>query len=128
MATAKKKPSAKKTPASKAKSTAPKAKPAAATVKKTIKKTSPASTNKASTKKTPIPNGREEKLAAQALELVDQASAILRDRIRTGAQQTAKSRIAAKKKASSLLTKASSTLSKALDAGTEGLQSLLKKI
>lgn len=108
MATAKKKPAAKK----------PAVKPAA-------KK---AAAPKASTVKTPIPAGREAKLAEQALKLVDEAASVLRTGIREGAATTAKSRIAAKKKAHSLLGKASDNLSKALGDGTSVLQGLIGKL
>ncbi len=108
MATAKKKPTAKK-PA--AKSTAKK--PAAA---------KPAAT------KTTIPAGREAKLAEQALKLVDEAASVLRSGIREGAATTAKSRIAAKKKAHNLLSKASDNLSKAIGDGASVLQGLIGKL
>ena len=48
--------------------------------------------------------------------------------IRTGAATTAKSRIAAKKKASTLLDKASTNLSKAIHHSTSALQDLLGKV
>jgi hypothetical protein len=72
--------------------------------------------------------GREHKLAEDALKLVDQAASVLRDGIRTGAATTAKSRIAAKKKANDLLGKASSNLSKAIGDSASMLQNLLGKI
>lgn len=116
MATSKKKPAAKKsTPKAKAK--ASKAPPK--------KKTLPA---KVSTKATSVPAGREHKLAEQALKFVDEAASVLRSGIRGGAATTAKSRIAAKKKANDLLGKASSNLSKAIEGGASALQSLLGKI
>ena len=118
MATAKKKPAAKKSTPAKAAKPAPKKK---AAVKKTT-------TSKVSTKATHVPSGREAKLAEQALKFVDQAAAVLRDGIRTGAATTAKSRIAAKKKASTLLDKASTNLSKAIHHGSSTLQDLLGKI
>ena len=77
---------------------------------------------------THVPAGREAKLAEQALKLVDEAAAVLRDGIRTGAATTAKSRIAAKKKASTLLDKASTNLSKAIHHSTSALQDLLGKV
>lgn len=117
MATAKKKPAAKKSPASKAK-----AKPAPKKTTTTKKKDA---VNTADTK---VPAGREHKLAEQALKLVDQAASVLREGIRTGASTTAKSRIAAKKKANDLLDKASSNLTKAIHHGNDSLQKLLGKI
>ncbi len=75
-----------------------------------------------------IPADREQKLAEQALGFVDEAARILRIRIREGATQTAKGRIAAKKKASTLLNKASTSLTRALESGTKSLDSLLKKL
>ena len=110
------KPAAKKSPVTKAKAKVSKALP-----KKSSKP-------KVSTKATPIPQGREHKLAEQALKFVDQAASILRDGIRGGAQTTSKSRIAAKKKAHDLLGKASTNLNKAIDSGTSALQSLLGKL
>jgi hypothetical protein len=118
MATAKKKPAAKKSTSSKAKA----AKPAP---KKTTTKSKKDTVSTADTK---IPAGREHKLAEQALKLVDQAASVLREGIRTGASTTAKSRIAAKKKANSLLDKASSNLSKAIHHGSDSLQKLIGKI
>jgi len=118
MATAKKKPAAKKSTPAKAAKPAPKKTTAA-------KKTA---ASKVSTKATHVPSGREAKLAEQALKFVDQAAAVLRDGIRTGAATTAKSRIAAKKKASTLLDKASTNLSKAIHHGSSTLQDLLGKI
>ena len=74
------------------------------------------------------PNGREHKLADQSLKFVDEAAALLRTGIQEGAAMTAKSRIAAKKKAHNLLGKASHNLSKAIEESTSVLQDLLKKI
>lgn len=125
MATAKKKPAAKKSTPAKAK-----AKVKAAVKKPAPKKTIPGKTAaaKASTKTTKIPAGREAKLAEQALKFVDEAAAVLRSGIRTGAETTAKSRIEAKKKANALLGKASSNLSKAIGDGASALQNLLGKL
>ncbi len=76
----------------------------------------------------PVPAGYEHKLAEQALKFVDEAASLLRGGIREGAATTAKSRIAAKKKAHNLLGKASFNLSKAIENGSSMLQDLLKKI
>ncbi len=105
----------------------------AKSAKKTVKKTAKAATAKpkpvkVSTKSTSVPQGREHKLAEQALKLVDQAASVLRTGIRGGAQTTAKSRIAAKKKANDLLGKASSNLNQAISSGTSTLQNLLGKL
>ena len=75
-----------------------------------------------------VPRGREQALAEQALKLVDEAASVLRTGILSGAETTAKSRIAAKKKASALLGKASDNLAKAIGAGTSTLQALIKKL
>jgi hypothetical protein len=75
-----------------------------------------------------VPAGREQKLADQALQLVDEAAALLRGGIRTGAADTAKARIAAKKKASTLLTRATSNLTKVLESGSKTLNSVIGKL
>lgn len=101
--------------------------PKKSTASKTLpkKKILPA---KVSKKLTSVPAGHEHKLAEQALKFVDEAAALLRSGICEGAATTAKSRIAAKKKAHDLLGKASSNLSKAIEDGSSVLQDLLKKI
>ncbi|MGH8045936.1 MAG: hypothetical protein ACREKL_01705 [Chthoniobacterales bacterium] len=124
MATKKKKSPAKKSTVSKAKARVSKALPKKVS-KSLPKKAKPA---KVSTSATKIPQGREHKLAEQALTLVDQAAAVLRSGIRGGAKTTAQSRIAAKKKANELLGKASSNLNSAISSGTSALQNLLGKI
>jgi len=116
MAQQKKKTPLKKSPSSKA---MPKKK--AQPKKKTIH-------HKVSTKETKVPAGREHKLAEQALKFVDEAASVLRAGIRGGAATTAKSRIAAKKKAHDLLGRASSDLSKAIKDGASVLQNILGKI
>jgi len=79
-------------------------------------------------KASPIPAGREHQLAEQALRFVDEAATLLRTGIREGAATTAKSRIAAKKKAHDLLGKASTNLSKVIEESTSVIQDFLKKI
>ena len=107
---------------------------AMATKKKTAskkpasKKATKSSSTKVSTKATPVPQGREHKLAEQALKLVDQAASVLRTGIRESASTTAKSRIAAKKKANDLLGKASSNLNKAISSGSSTLQGIIGKL
>jgi hypothetical protein len=118
----KKKPAAKKSTTKKS----PAAKAATKVTKVVSKK--PSRPSKTSTKATPIPKGREHQLAEKALSLVDQAAAVLRSGIREGAQTTAKSRIAAKKKANDLLGKASTNLNKAIGDSTSALQNLLGKL
>jgi hypothetical protein len=119
MATAKKKPAPRKSTTSKAKAAKPAAKKKTATKKPAAKKVN--------TKSTHVPSGREQKLAEQALKLVDEAASVLRSGIRSGAETTAKSRIAAKRKASALLSKASTNLSQAIESGASTLQGLLGK-
>lgn len=125
MATAKKKPASRKPTTSKAKAAKPAAKKKPATKKPAVAKKSAA--KKVNTKTTHIPSGREQKLAEQALKFVDEAASVLRSGIRSSAETTAKSRIAAKKKASTLLDKASANLSKAIGTGASTLQGLLGK-
>lgn len=121
----------KSTPAAKAKTSA---KHTATSAKTTVKKTAAAAAKKPFIPKTAsakakatkaIPGDREQRLAEQALSLVDQAASVLRDRIRDGATQTAKGRIAAKKKANTLLARASDNLHKAVDFGTSNLKKIL---
>jgi hypothetical protein len=81
-------------------------------------------TPKATTK----PTVRHTKLATQALKFLDEATAVLRTGIREGAQTTEESRILAKRKAHSLLGKASKTLSQAIEDGTSTLQDIIKKM
>jgi hypothetical protein len=68
------------------------------------------------------------KLATQALKFLDEATALLRTGIREGAQNTEESRILAKRKAHSLLGKASKTLSQAIEDGASTLQDFIKKM
>ncbi len=122
MATAKPKTAAAKSTTSKAAAKKP-------AVKKTVPTPKPAKAKSAQAKATKaIPGGREQQLAEQALSLVDEAAAILRARIRDGATQTAKGRLAAKKKAGTLLNRASGTLTRAVETGTSSLEKLLGKI
>jgi hypothetical protein len=71
---------------------------------------------------------RHTKLATRALKFLDEATALLRTGIREGAQTTEKSHILAKRKAHSLLGKASKTLSHAIEDGASTLQDFIKKI
>jgi hypothetical protein len=74
------------------------------------------------------PTVHHNKLATQALKFLDEATALLRTGIRDGAQNTEESRILAKKKAHSLLGKASKTLSQAIEDGASTLQDFIKKM
>lgn len=106
---------------------AAKKKPAAAA--KPAAKSKPSGTAaKVNTADIKVPAGREQKLAEQALKLVDEAAALLRLGIRTGASETAKSRIAAKKRATSLLNRATDNLTKAVESGGSTLKSVISKL
>ncbi len=107
MATTKKKPAAKK-PASKA--------PAA-------KKAAP--TKSRATKHTP---SAEHKAASAALKMVDEAAALLRKGISTGASTTEKARLEAKSKAHSLLNQASHSLGSLLGESTSALRKAINKL
>ncbi len=74
------------------------------------------------------PKSREHALAESALKLLDQATDVLRSGIRQGAATTAKSRLAAKKKAHVLVGQATTELAKAIETGGAALQRLLGKI
>ena len=79
-------------------------------------------------KVTSKPTVHHNKLATQALKFLDEATALLRTGIREGAETTEESRILAKKKAHSLLGKASKTLSQAIEDGASTLQDFIKKM
>jgi len=83
---------------------------------------------KVSTKSQSVPAGREHHLAEQALNFLDEAASVLRSGIREGAATTAKSRIAAKKKAHDLIGIASKNLSIAIEGSSSTLQSLIGKL
>ena len=74
------------------------------------------------------PTVHHNKLATQALKFLDEATVVLRTGIREGAQTTEKSHILAKRKAHSLLGKASKTLSQAIEDGASTLQDFIKKM
>ena len=106
-------------PVTKKKSSKPAAKkPTKKAVRKPAKKTSP----KAS------PKPREHAAAEGALQLVNEAAALLRKGISTSADTTEKARLEAKAKAHSLLTKASSSLSDLLGGSTSLLRKAINKI
>lgn len=84
-------------------------------------------TGKKATKKT-TPVSREHSVTQSALKLVDEAAALLRKGISTGSDSSEKARLAAKKKAHTLLNKASSSLSDVLDEGASVLRKVINKI
>ncbi len=106
-------------PATKKKSS----KPAA---KKTTKKAAGKPAKKSSPKASPKP--REHAVAEGALQLVNEAAALLRKGISTSADTTEKARLEAKAKAHSLLNKASSSLSDILGGSTSLLRKAINKI
>lgn len=74
------------------------------------------------------PKPREHAAAEGALQLVNEAAALLRKGISTSADTTEKARLEAKAKAHSLLTKASSSLSDLLGGSTSLLRKAINKI
>ena len=88
----------------------------------------PAPKKKAAATKSKPAGPREQKLASGALKLVDQAAAILRSGIRTSANSSEKTRLEAKQKAHTLLTKASSSLGDLLSGSTSTIRSVINKI
>jgi len=118
---AKKKTSSAKKPAKK---TAPKK----AAAKKTTTQKAAAPKKPASVKHAKPAGPREQKLASSALKLVDQAAALLRQGIRSGANTSEKARLETKQRAHSLLTKASSSLSDALQEGSSTLHKIIGKL
>lgn len=70
----------------------------------------------------------ENRLAKEALQLVDQAANLLRSGIRTTATTSAKAREQTKKRAHSLLGRASAQLEGALDSGTSLLRKAISKL
>lgn len=116
-AAAKKKPVAKKAPAK------------APAKKTTAKKPAAKATAKVKKAVASAPRGpRETKAANAALKLVDEAAAALRKGIRDTAGVSEKNRLAAKKKAHDLLTKATSSLSSLLSNSSSVLKSAIDKI
>lgn len=94
------------------------------------KKSNPVSksTKKPASKKPTAKVSKEDKIAAEALKLVDEAAALLRSGIRSGAKNTAEARASAAKKAHGLLTKATGGLSSALSGTSSALHKVIKKI
>ncbi len=94
----------------------------ASTKKKTAKKTvrKPAKTTK--------PVSHDHSVTHSALKLVDEAAALLRKGISTGSDSTEKARLAARKKANSLLSQASRSLSDVLDESASVIRKVINKI
>lgn len=96
------------------------------TAKKTPARKATAKTKPAAKKKAkPSP---EHTAAHAALKLVDEAAELLRKGITTGASTSEKAREEAKKKAHTLLTKASGSLEALLSGGTSVLRKTINKI
>lgn len=70
----------------------------------------------------------EHKAATAALKFVDEAATLLRSGISTSAKTTEKTRLEAKKKAHSLLNKASSSLADVLGTSTSVLRKAINKL
>ena len=83
---------------------------------------------KVSTKVSSKTSVRNNLLAKQALDFLDEATSLLRLGIREGAKTSEKSKIIAKRKAHNLLGKASKHLSRAIEDGASTLQNIIKKI
>jgi ElaB/YqjD/DUF883 family membrane-anchored ribosome-binding protein len=79
-------------------------------------------------KKTRPAGPREEALANDALKLVDQAAGLLRNAIRSSAETSRTTRLEARHKAHSLLTKASSALGQVLNESASTLHKVINKI
>lgn len=71
---------------------------------------------------------REEKLANSALKLIDEAASLLRKGVKTTADVSEKNREAARKRAHSLLTKATSSIGGLLDSGSSALHKAISKL
>lgn len=73
------------------------------------------------------PLSKEEKLAENAIKMLDEAAALLRSSIKQGAAATAKSREAAKKRAHTLVTKAQGSLTSAISETGSLVQKAINK-
>lgn len=123
MATKKKSsPSASKSKASSSKS-APK-KPKASTTKKATASKKSSSTKGA--KSTPKSHDPLHHVTNSALTFVDQAAELLRTGIHAGEEMTDKARTASRKKALSLIDRASSTLNKIVDTGAKTARRIIR--
>jgi hypothetical protein len=99
--------------------------PAVKSSKPAARKAAP---KKAASKKSSPAQSREQKVAASALKLVDDAAALLRKTIHAGADTTESARNKARKQAQQLLTKASGSLGDLLASSTSALASVIKRI
>lgn len=93
-----------------------------ATKKKTAKKPAKKPASK------PAPECHDHSVTSSALKLVDEAAALLRKGISTGSDSSEKARLEARKKAHSLLNKASTSLSDVLDGSASILRKVINKI
>jgi DNA-binding protein HU-beta len=117
-----------KTPAKKTTATAKTTTARKATVRKAAAhKATPKVTSKPKSSAKPAA-AHEEKLTSSALKLVDEAAALLRKGIKTTADVSEKNREEARKRAHSLLTKATSSLNDLLDSGTSALHKAISKL
>ncbi|MEX1118802.1 MAG: hypothetical protein WEB60_08410 [Terrimicrobiaceae bacterium] len=102
----------------------------AATTKSAAKKPAASKASapkKATPSKATTAKSREEKAAEKTIELLDEAARILRSSLRAGAKTTAESRVEAKQKAHSLVTKASNSLSHVVDGAGSILHKAINK-
>lgn len=76
----------------------------------------------------PAPKSHDHSVTSSALKLVDEAAALLRKGISTGSDSSEKARLEARKKAHSLLNKASASLSDVLDGSASILRKVINKI
>ncbi|MEO8206113.1 MAG: hypothetical protein ABI615_08025 [Chthoniobacterales bacterium] len=74
------------------------------------------------------PSSAVHQVAGSALKLVDQAASLLRLGIRNSASQTEKARLETKKRALSLVSKASEHLNKAVNTGTGGVRNIIGRL
>jgi|GEM_PF-2832345 len=94
---------------------------------KTTKKTLGSIKKKALPKKTASP-APQDKLAKEALKLVDKAASLLRKGIKKGSKATHEARIALHKEAHGLLGSASSNIDHLLKSGASLLHSVIDKV
>jgi hypothetical protein len=94
---------------------------------KTTKKTLGSIKKKALPKKTASP-APQDKLAKEALKLVDKAASLLRKGIKKGSKATHEARIALHKEAHELLGSASSNIDHLLKSGASLLHSVIDKV
>jgi len=90
------------------------------------KKTAKKPVRKPANKATPV--SHDHSVTHSALKLVDEAAALLRKGISTGSDSSEKARLAARKKANSLLNQASRSLSDVLDESASVLRKVINKL